>query len=72
MNDLYIYEKILKIIRERQNTIRESLCVGPVGDFVAFNTMPIKPFGEDWSGKDFIVIEVQRTLGKLSCKFREV
>ena len=43
-----------------------------VGDFVAFNTMPIKPFGENWSGKDFIVIEVQRTLGKLSCKFREV
>ena len=39
MNDLYIYEKILKIIRERQNTIRESLCVGPVGEFVAFKEL---------------------------------
>ena len=43
-----------------------------VGDFVAFDTMPINPFGEDWDDKDFIVTEVQRTLGKLSCKFREV
>jgi len=43
-----------------------------VGDFVAFNTMPVNPFGENWSGKNFIVVSVQRTLGKLNCKFREV
>ena len=45
-----------------------------VGDFVAFdnNDMPVAPFGEAWTNKDFIVTDVQRTLGKLSCKFMEV
>lgn len=45
-----------------------------VGDFVAFdnNNMPVAPFGKAWTNKDFIVTDVQRTLGKLSCKFMEV
>ena len=43
-----------------------------VGDFVAFNTMPVDPFGASWSGKDFIVTSVQRQIGKLKCQFREV
>ena len=45
-----------------------------VGDFVAFDNddMPVAPFGEAWTNKDFIVTDVQRTLGKLSCKFMEI
>jgi len=43
-----------------------------VGDFVAFNTMPINPFSDSWSGKDFIVTSVSRQVGKLKCEFREV
>ena len=43
-----------------------------VGDFVAFSDMPVDPFGLDWSGKDFIVTNVSRQLGKLKCEFREV
>lgn len=43
-----------------------------VGDFVEFGTMPVDPFGESWSGKNFIVTSVSRQFGKLQCKFREV
>ena len=43
-----------------------------VGDFVEFGTMPVDPFGEAWSGKDFIVTSVSRQFGKLQCEFREV
>tara|TARA_R100000664_G_scaffold13288_1_gene21275 strand:+ start:10354 stop:12570 length:2217 start_codon:yes stop_codon:yes gene_type:complete len=43
-----------------------------VGDFVNFNTMPVDPFGESWSGKNFIVISVTRQVDKLKCKFREI
>jgi len=43
-----------------------------VGDFVEFGTMPVDPFGESWSGKDFIVTSVSRQFGKLQCEFREV
>ena len=43
-----------------------------VGDFVAFDDMPVDPFGLSWSGKDFIVVGVSRSLGKLKCEFREV
>ena len=43
-----------------------------VGDFVEFGTMPVDPFGEAWSGKDFIVTGVSRQFGKLQCEFREV
>ena len=43
-----------------------------VGDFVAFNTMPVDPFGASWSGKDFIVTSVTRQIDKLKCEFREI
>lgn len=43
-----------------------------VGDFVAFNTMPVDPFGASWSGKNFIVTSVTRQIDKLKCEFREV
>ena len=42
------------------------------GDIVKFEDMPVDPFGLDWSGKDFIVTNVSRQLGKLKCEFREV
>ena len=43
-----------------------------VGDFVAFNTMPVDPFGASWSGKDFIVTNISRKIDKLKCEFREI
>jgi hypothetical protein len=43
-----------------------------VGDFVAFNTMPVNPFGASWSGKDFMVTKVTRQIDKLKCEFREI
>ena len=39
MSDLYIYEKMLKNVRERQDMVKESLCFGPVLDFVAFKEL---------------------------------
>jgi hypothetical protein len=43
-----------------------------VGDFVAFDSMPIDAFDQSWSGKNFMVISVTRQIGKLKCKFREI
>ena len=45
---------------ENKKTIRLDAYVG---DFVAFNTMPVDPFGASWSGKAFIVTSVQRQIG---------
>jgi hypothetical protein len=42
MSDLYIYEKMLKNIRERRELITETLCYGPVGDLVAFKELRAK------------------------------
>ena len=39
MSDLYIHEKMLKNIRERQEMVREALCFGPVPDFTAFKEL---------------------------------
>ena len=39
MSDLYIYEKMLKNVRERQDMVREALCFGPVPDFTAFKEL---------------------------------
>ncbi len=39
MSDLYIYEKMLKNVRERQSMIQEAICYGPVSDFVAFKEL---------------------------------
>ena len=43
-----------------------------VGDFVEFNTMPIDPFGANWSGKDFIVTSVSRKIDNLKIECREI
>ena len=39
MTELYIYEKMLKNIRQRKETTIESLCFGSVGDFTAFKEL---------------------------------
>ena len=42
MSDLYIYDKMLKNVRERQNVIQDALCFGPVPDFTAFKELRAK------------------------------
>jgi|TARA_R100000995_G_scaffold84098_1_gene61766 hypothetical protein len=39
MNELYIYENMLKNVRDRQDVVREALCYGPVADFTAFKEL---------------------------------
>tara|TARA_R100000655_G_scaffold70672_1_gene108929 strand:+ start:3053 stop:3247 length:195 start_codon:yes stop_codon:yes gene_type:complete len=39
MSDLYMYEKMLKNVRERQNVVKDALCFGPVPDFTAFKEL---------------------------------
>ena len=39
MNELYIYENMLKNTRDRQDMVREALCYGPVADFTAFKEL---------------------------------
>jgi hypothetical protein len=39
MSDLYIYEKMLKNVRERKNVVQDALCFGPVPDFTAFKEL---------------------------------
>tara|TARA_B100000780_G_C20779198_1_gene309408 strand:- start:199 stop:390 length:192 start_codon:yes stop_codon:yes gene_type:complete len=39
MNELYIYENMLKNVRDRQSLIQEALCFGPVSDFTAFKEL---------------------------------
>ena len=39
MSDLYIYDKMLKNVRERQDLLKEALCFGPVLDFTAFKEL---------------------------------
>ena len=34
--DLYIYDNMLKILRQRQSQLQESLCFGSVLDFTAY------------------------------------
>jgi len=41
-NDLYIYENMLKMIRERSNSVRETICHGPVPDYTAFKELRAK------------------------------
>ena len=44
-----------------------------VGDLVKFTgTMPVDPLGAAWTNKVFMTISVQRTVGQIKCKFREV
>ena len=42
METLYFYEKSLKIIRKRQEDIRETICYGPVNDFESFKELRAK------------------------------
>tara|TARA_R100000963_G_C4552808_1_gene45029 strand:+ start:200 stop:394 length:195 start_codon:yes stop_codon:yes gene_type:complete len=39
VSELYIYEKLLKNIRERRELVQETLCEGPVPDFTAFKEL---------------------------------
>jgi hypothetical protein len=39
MSDLYIYEKMLKNIRERKDVVVDAICHGPVPDFIAFKEL---------------------------------
>jgi len=76
-DDYYTYKDNLfgrQKIQVSATVINHAFYSIDVGDFVAFNNndMPVAPFGEAWTNKDFIVTDVQRTLGKLSCKFMEV
>tara|TARA_R110000803_G_scaffold98268_1_gene166409 strand:+ start:368 stop:562 length:195 start_codon:yes stop_codon:yes gene_type:complete len=39
MNELYIYENMLKNVRDRQSMLKEAICIGPVADFTAFKEL---------------------------------
>lgn len=43
-----------------------------VGDFIAFNNLGVEPFGGSWSGKNFIIVSVNRKRGSLKIKAREI
>ena len=42
MNDLYIYENMLKIIRERSESVKETILYGAVADYTAFKELRAK------------------------------
>ena len=42
MSDLYIYEKMLKIMRERRKSIEETITFGSVPDYSAFQDLRAK------------------------------
>ncbi len=42
------------------------------GDFLEFTNMMVDPFGESWSGKQFIVTSLNRSMGMLNFTAREV
>jgi len=42
MNDLYIYENMLKIIRERQESVKETILYGAVADYTVFKELRAK------------------------------
>ncbi len=42
MNDLYIYDNLLKLIQERRGFVIEAICYGPVADFTAFKELRAK------------------------------
>ena len=39
MNDLYIYEKLTKVLSQRKSSIEEAICYGAVVDFVAYKEL---------------------------------
>jgi len=42
------------------------------GDFLAFTDMMVDPFGESWSGKQYIVTSLNRGMGMLNFTAKEV
>ena len=42
MNDLYIYENMLKIIRERKESVKETILYGAVADYTVFKELRAK------------------------------
>ena len=42
MNDLYIYENMIKILKERRESVIETICYGSVVDFSAFKELRAK------------------------------
>jgi|TARA_R110002020_G_scaffold91650_1_gene222553 hypothetical protein len=42
MQVLYIYEKLLRIIRERKESVNDTICHGAVTDFVSFKELRAK------------------------------
>ena len=44
MNELYIYENMLKLIRERRESIVQHLCYDKIEDFCAFKEQRAKLF----------------------------
>tara|TARA_Y100000004_G_C8628429_1_gene291850 strand:+ start:224 stop:418 length:195 start_codon:yes stop_codon:yes gene_type:complete len=42
MSDLYIYEKMLKTIRDRRKSIEETITYGAVADFSTFQDLRAK------------------------------
>ena len=42
MQVLYIYEKLLRIIRERKKSVNDTICHGAVADFVSFKELRAK------------------------------
>ena len=53
--------------------INPSLYGIDVGDLVKFTgTMPVDPLADAWTSKVFMCTSVQRKIGELKCKFREV
>jgi|TARA_R110000824_G_scaffold298404_1_gene486634 hypothetical protein len=39
MNELYIYENMLKNVRDRQSMLKEAILFGPVADFTSFKEL---------------------------------
>tara|TARA_R100001369_G_C3208016_1_gene147315 strand:- start:280 stop:480 length:201 start_codon:yes stop_codon:yes gene_type:complete len=42
MMTLYIYEKLLKIIRDRKESVTDTICHGPVSTFESFKELRAK------------------------------
>tara|TARA_R100000664_G_C2755900_1_gene143678 strand:- start:1029 stop:1220 length:192 start_codon:yes stop_codon:yes gene_type:complete len=42
MNDLYIYENMIKLLQQRRKSVEETICYGAVGDYTAFKELRAK------------------------------
>ena len=41
-NDLYFYENMIKVVRERSETVKETILYGAVADYTAFKELRAK------------------------------